>query len=310
MTFSHLLNLWDDFWFKPQPPTAMALFRIAYGLIVLQFGLLLHPNLTAFFGEGAIVSLPSARMFAGAPQLNVLLLLPQNDSALQVFFAVFMAASVFLTLGLMSRLSAAIVFLAFVSLDFRDPFVFNSGDNFLRLGAFYLMLSHAGAAFSLDSAIKRALGQGDHPPVYAPWAQRLLQVQLVLIYCDTFWTKIVSEQWIDGTAVYYALRLQEFERLPVPHLLGSVVASKVLSWTTLLLELAGWTLIWVRDLRYPVLGALALFHLCLDWTLNIPQFQWIMLASMIAWIEPADIAAVGQQLSSRLRHRSGGVTEV
>jgi hypothetical protein len=42
---SRLGAAWNDFFFTPRPPTAIALYRIGYGLLALAYGALLAPDL-------------------------------------------------------------------------------------------------------------------------------------------------------------------------------------------------------------------------------------------------------------------------
>src|SRR5262249_17350927 len=111
MTLRQLWQWWNDVWFAPQPVTPICLYRIFFGLLVVQFGLLLWPNLLTFFGEQAIVSAETARSLAPSPALNILLVLPSDDHALIAFFLVFIVAALFLTVGLFTRASAFVVFL-------------------------------------------------------------------------------------------------------------------------------------------------------------------------------------------------------
>src|SRR5262249_514468 len=138
-------------------------------------------------------------------------------------------------------------------------------------------------------------GRSPHPP----WAQRLIQFNLAAVYADAFWTKAVSEQWLSGLSVYYATRLDQFKGLPVPLLLDHVWICKLLSWGTLRIELAMWTLIWFRDIRYWLLAAAILFHLGLDWAMNIPLFQLIMIATFVVFVDPADLTKVMNAIKGR-----------
>ncbi len=313
MTVRQLCQWWHRVWFEPKPVTPIALYRIFFGLLVLHFGVLLWPDLLNFFGQDAIVSDATARLWWQGPTLNALLLLPHNDSALIAFYVAFMFAAVLLTFGLITRLSAFFVYLALVSFTFRDPFVFHSGDCFIRIAAFLLMLSPCGEALSLDNLVRVAFSKdpvGIGRALSPPWAQRLLQFNLAAVYADAFWTKAVSEQWVSGMAVYYASRLEQFKRLPVPFLFDSILMCKLLTWSTLVLELMMWTLIWFRDLRYFLLGAAIVFHLALDWAMNIPLFQWTMITAFILFVDPADLTALMNVLKRRVRKLSGDPIQV
>ena len=66
-------------------------------------------------------------------------------------------------MGQWTRLAAVVVFVGIVSLERRNPFVFNSGDGLLKVIAFYMMLAPSGASLSLDRWRRRgALSGSSH----------------------------------------------------------------------------------------------------------------------------------------------------
>ena len=50
MTLGGVLRGWKRFWFAPEPTTAIGLYRMLYGLLVLVTGALLAPDLLVWFG--------------------------------------------------------------------------------------------------------------------------------------------------------------------------------------------------------------------------------------------------------------------
>ena len=303
MTFRRVLRAWDRFLFEPISPVPLAVYRILFGSLVILNALLLLPELPFLFGETGILPLDVSRKFAPPPRLNVLAWLPNTPGSLYAFFAVYLLAAVCLTAGFLTRLASALVFVGIVSLHHRNPVILNGGDTILRLSAFYLMLAPAGRALSVDRWLRVRRGKeppGEPPPI-EPWAQRLIQIQLSIAYLATVWWKLAGFTWIDGTAVYYATRIREFDRFPVPLVFDSLRAMKLMTWGTLAVEFALGALVWFRDLRYPILLAGVLLHLGLDYSMNIPLFQWTMVSAYVLFIDPRDLRRVKEWLVAR-RH--------
>ena len=72
------------------------------------------------------------------------------------------------------------------------------------------LLSSAGAACSLDRLWRIFKGrENDEPPHTAPWAQRLMQLQVAIVYLGASLSKTGGEKWVNGTAAYYPLHLPE-----------------------------------------------------------------------------------------------------
>jgi hypothetical protein len=77
---------------------------------------------------------------------------------------------------------------------------------------------------------------------------------------------------------------------------------KLGSWSTLALEFSLGVLIWVKELRYILLALGLLLHLSLDYSLNIPLFQWDVLSAYVLFVDPADVSRAW----NRIRLRLGG----
>ena len=66
---------------------------------------------------------------------------------------------------------------------------------------FFLMFAPAGAAFSVDRLIRIRRGaEGHEIRPRAPWAQRMIQFELSLMYLTSFWWKMKGHTSLDGTA--------------------------------------------------------------------------------------------------------------
>lgn len=297
MKINSLLKVWHKFWFEPTDSISLCLYRICYGLLVLQIGFIhLGDHFADWYGPRAIVDVRTVidHFWYREPHFDLLLLLPQHSSAaMDIFFYCFLGSAALLTLGLGSRYAAALVWLSLVSLHHHDPYNINGGDAFLRGAGLFLALSPCGDYLSLDAVIRRRRGL-PAPKPSAPWAQRMIQMQLALVYWQTFCCKIVGSQWLDGTAVYYATRLDDMLRFPAPWLTDNMYLLKALNWYTLLIEFFGWNLIWFKETRYYVLAGLLVLHLGIDFVINLPVFEWAFIATLITFIEPQDLRHAAQ----------------
>lgn len=297
MKLRSITEAWNRFFFTPTSPLPVSLFRILYGISVMLTVMLLHGDWLAWYGAHSWMSVATMYQAEPGTRLDVLALLPQNDYCIQVFFWVFLAATVFLTIGLLTRVSAVTVFLCLTSMQQRNLYILHGGDTFLRVAGFFLMFAPAGAALSIDRLIRVRRGRepGDIQLVN-PWAQRMIQFELSLMYFTAFWWKSMGETWVNGTALYYVIHLDEIRRFPIPQWIGHPLILKLGSWLTLALEFSLGTLVWIKEFRYPLLLAGMLFHLCLEYALNVPMFQWDVLSAYVLFIDPADILRAKNRL--------------
>lgn len=304
-----LRSYWNDFFFAEQSPTPIALFRIFYGLLVIATLLLLYPDWQAWYGPHAWISQATMHTVEPRMRLNLFAILPQSEACVWAFFWTFLTSAALLTAGLLTRLNSVIVFVCLASIQQRNLFITHGGDSFLRLAGFFLMFAPAGAALSLDRLI--CIRRGSETAVVrprAPWAQRMIQIQLALMYFAAFCWKIKGPRWLDGTALFYVYHLEALGRFPLPHWLLRPLWIKVATWSAIAIEFSLGTLIWVKQLRYYVLALGLALHLAIEYSLNIPLFQWDVLSAYILFVDPADLTRAWNWAKHRVNRRKQMVT--
>jgi hypothetical protein len=305
MMWRRLSQRWNDFFFKLEPPTPVALFRILYGLLVTANLLMLRREWLTWYGPRGFMSLETMRRMAIPPQINFFYLIPATDTAANTFFWAFLGCAILLTLGFMTRFASVAVYMCLLSIQMRNVYILNGGDAFLRVTCFFLMFAPAGSVLSIDHLLRVRREEGARAvPLTSPWALRLIQIQVAVVYFSTFYWKTMGAPWINGTALYYILRLDDFRRFPMPH---SLALLKFLTWLTLFIEFAMGVLVWFKELRYPVLIATLCLHLGIEYAMNLPIFEWIMIASLVTFVYPEDLARFGSRLSRYIHtHRGEG----
>jgi hypothetical protein len=290
------IRSWNAFFFKPQSASTLALFRIAFGLVVFLSTLGKIPVRELFYGKFGIVTERTMNAFFPVPGLHYFRWVPGEDPGLLLFFLVLLAASLTLTLGWFSRVSSVLVFLGSIALSNRNFFVENSGDDLLRINAFFLMFAPCGAAWSVDQWRSRAPAK-----LIAPWALRMIQLQLAYLYLNTAILKLPGFQWRDGTAIYYALQYIELRRFELKPLFYYLWQIQGMTYAVMVAEFAAGSLIWWRRARYPVLLAGMGLHFGINLTMQFPVFQYVMMASLLTFVYPEDLDRWMLQLQGRLK---------
>lgn len=292
---SALIARWRRFWFDPTQTSTLSVVRIAFGLVVLAWTLSLTPDLLTFFSRTGIFEGHTNNPI----EFGLLRWFPGNAMVVALFVAL-IVASACLTVGYHTRLASLVVFLGVLSFEHRNPFVFNSGDGLVRLIAFYLMLAPAGVSLSLDRW-RRAKERFWEFPARAPWALRLIQVQLTIVYAATVWAKVRGTDWNDGTAVSYALRITDIDRIHLPvHLAMSPVLSNLATFGTLAIEASLAVLLWNRRARPWVIGLGVLLHLGIDVTIMVGFFSFAIFTGYLAFVPEATMSAWLLALRRRL----------
>lgn len=290
---STIARAWDEFWFRPVPPTAVSLYRIGLGLIAVCNGLLYFPNFEYWFGAQGILPMQAVTNALGGPRFGLFLFWQPDDNTLYVLLFLYILFGFTLTIGLCTRFSTACLWILAISFKDRNPFFWHSVDFMLILMLQLLFFVPAGARFSVDSALNRRFKKGEPVVQYVPWAQRLMQVQEAAVYFAAFWGKVYGRSWWHGTAVYYATH-GGFMKFGLPGLLDNQLGYHFLSWGTLAIEFSLWALVWFKPFRYRVLAIGVVFHMLINWSMDLDFLEHIMVLGYINFIYPEDLEkAVG-----------------
>ncbi len=300
---------WRRFWFEPEETSTLAVVRIAFGLVVLVWTLSLTRDADDFFTSSGI--LPGSDFQGEAAASWGLLDLFDGQLAVTALLVVLTLASLCLIVGQDTRVAAVVVFIGVLSLERRNPFVFNSGDSLIRVIAFCLMFAPAGESLSLDRWRRARETFWKFPP-RAPWALRLIQVQLSILYLASVWAKLSGETWNNGTAVSYALRLEDLQRFEPPTAFAaSELVSNLLTYGTIAVEASLGVLVWNRTLRPYVLALGVGMHLGIELTLRVGFFGMALFVLYLAFLPPERVSAwlpaLRDRISGRLERRRSGL---
>lgn len=293
-----VVDAWNDFWFRPRPTSTLAVVRIAFGAMLLVWALALAPDLMVFYSSSGMLH----TQVPGPWTWGLLKLFPSKIAVI-VAYQLLLLSALAMILGAWTRVASVVAFLTLLSFERRNPFVINTGDWLLRITAFHLMFAPAGASLSVDRWRR-------HPqdfwtfPARSPWALRLIQIQISVIYTFTLWGKVRGTAWNNGTAVSYALRIGDFVRFHLPaSMSNSLLLSNIFTFSTLAIEAAIAALVWNRRARPWVLGMGVLLHLSIEVTLLVGFFSYELFVSYLSFVPPDTMARLILRLRTRWEQR-------
>jgi hypothetical protein len=298
MTFS---QRWERFWFEPVSTATLGVYRIAYGLVLLAWTLAISADgLTFFSKSGILPAHPPAGTRWG------LLSWVGSDAAVLAVIALLAAAAVCIIAGFKTRLACGVAFVALIALTRRNPFLFNSGDALLRNISLFMLLAPCGTALSLD-AWRKGRDAFWRFPKRSPWALRLVQVQISMVYLFTVWAKARGERWIGGTAVAESLRVGDITRFHLPYgLSNSLLIANLMTYGTLVAELSLAIFIWNRRYRPWVIAAGIALHLFIELVFALGFFSIVMITSYIAFVPEDAMEAFLVRVRGRMRRSRFG----
>jgi hypothetical protein len=286
---------WNRFWFTPADPATLSLVRILAGAMLFYTHLVWTLGLTDFFGPDSWVSAEAAALVHQPPLQGhsfvwSYLWLLRSPAALWTAHIVALIVFALLTMGLFSRVTSVLAYLAAVSYVNRVPGALFGLDQINCMLAMYLMLGPSGAAWSLDRLLA-ARKAGRRLPPAAPstganLAVRLMQFQMCVIYFFAGLGKLHGESWWGGDAIWGAVANLEYQSIDMTWLAAWPLTVAVLTQLTVYWELFFCVLVWPRLLRPLVLALAIPLHLGIALCMGMITFGLVMLIGCVSFVPP------------------------
>jgi hypothetical protein len=222
-------------------------------------------------------------------------------------FGLWVLSALALTVGFHTRWAAFAAWLLTMCFFARNSNVKNGGDDIAQIALFWLMFAPTNRAFAWDS--RRLVG----PQTTEPWAVRLLQVQICMMYTATGIAKLkggLGGTWLSGTSLHYVyndigLTRWSYADLPVPIWLTAPAGYVALFWEVFFIPLV----LFKRTRPWALAYGVA-FHVMIFLSLEVGWFSVYSLALYPVWIADRFWATAwpvwrqrGAEVARHLRHR-------
>lgn len=290
----------ERWWFGFTSPVEMGVFRMLIGFWALVNQIMVGLYFDSWFTQRGFVPIEVNRAYQGdLPRINFLGGVTDPYVTLGVYILITLAALT-TCIGLWSRVSAIVLALGIITLHHRNAAILHGGDLVLRMCAIYVALSPCGKAVSVDRLI--ALWKGKAPAIpelVSIWPQRLVQFQIGLVYFTTVWHKAFGTYWRDGTATWYPLHLNEFDRFWLPGFMEEGFFVPITTYGTLAVELALGTVVFFKAWRkWALIGGVGL-HLFIEYAMNIPLFAFLMITSYLSFYEGDEVSGWAKRVGKK-----------
>jgi len=267
---------------------SLAVFRIAIAAVMLVDLLVRATDLGAFYTDSGV--LPRSVLLSKTPYLSSISVHLWNGTPLfqALLFILAGVGAIGLLIGYRTRSMTCLCWFLTASLHARNFLVLQGGDDYLRMSLFWSMFLPLEARWSVDSA--RRLPSDKIPDRVFSWGTFAFTFQTILLYVSTAIFKSRGDNWLDGSALYYALSLDCFAKRPAFILLLFPKLLKFMTRGVLAFEFLGSFLfispVWNGPIR--TLGVFGFWslHLGIMMTMAIGLFQWVSLAVATAFLPP------------------------
>jgi len=288
---SDCLNGWHRFWFEPTDPLMLGIIRLLTGWMLFYNLLIWSLDLEAFFGNHGLQPLNTIREIYGSRFVFSFWLWIGDSWLWPVHFACLLITAMF-CLGLASRVTSVLSFLITISYSQRVPIANFGFDQILGMLCLYLSLGPSGAAFSLDSLLRRSqlrrrgMLAVPEKSASARMAMRLIQLHLCAIYFWAGLSKLKGPSWWTGEAMWRVIANQEYQTTDLTWMAWVPWLPFLIAHLTILWEVFFIALIWNRRLRPFVLAIGVAMHVGIGAFLGMWTFGLIMAFAYLAFSDP------------------------
>ena len=261
----HMISNVTRFFLAPASAKPLAALRIGLALTLLAQAYFLRLEILELFSstgylQGALIhsfhipGTPTTSMFAAwMSRLSL-----SEDLTILLLGGAYVLSLVFMGLGLYTRASSVVAwFLHWTLMNSNDSTNYGA-DLFAQVFLFYLMLSPAGGAWSLDVYLGRT---SPAPTSAARLSLRIMQFHLCIMYLASGIEKASGLQWWNGQLLWRALSMPIYKQYEMSWLIDYPFLTQLGGWSTLLFELGYIIFIWPRRTRRFWILAMISLHL-------------------------------------------------
>ncbi|HYL93590.1 MAG TPA: HTTM domain-containing protein [Alphaproteobacteria bacterium] len=264
---------------------SLALFRISLALIILCDLLVRAGDMAMFYTDRGVLPRVAVIEKFTYPTLVSLHFMGGTLFSQVLLFLCAAAAAIALLIGFRTRIVSLVSWVLLISLHTRNPVILQGGDVLLRILLFWSIFLPLGEAFSVDAALNSEKKARRAQVSSAATFALLLQVALVYIFVAL--AKTGPEWRHDGTALYFALSVDQMRTLLGSLLLHAPLGLlKFITFFLLLVEGAGApALIFSKGrLRTFVVALFVLLPLGLGSVLKTGIFPFVCAAAVVPFL--------------------------
>ena len=189
---------------------SLALLRMGLAIVVILDIIFRLPDLRAFYSDEGIMPRNLHIELYGSSYISAYLLNGLSAVVGMLFITTVFFAILFF-FGFHTKIANIVLWFLMTSLHGRNPLVLTGGDTLLHLILFWCMFLPLNACFSLDSFLSPKTSSKkeiNHTIFSIPVIA--LFTQIAFVYSFTAACKIGPEWMKDGTAIYYALNIDQY----------------------------------------------------------------------------------------------------
>ncbi|WP_267403940.1 MULTISPECIES: hypothetical protein [unclassified Chryseobacterium] len=206
-------NFLNTYFNKTFTPSFLVFFRISIGSILLIHFLSMWNDFDLLYGRNSIIPVEIHRVFYSYDVLSYSriesFLLNYSNNPGIIFKCTYITFTIFIILGIFSRISALILLLLQISFVKTAALFFYGADFFSSMSLFYILLFPTSSYFSIQ---KKYFPNTivNFPIQSLNISKRIIQLHISIAYFFSGFDKILGFNWWNGESVWKSLNLPNF----------------------------------------------------------------------------------------------------
>jgi len=290
---NNFVNAWNAIWFQDKNTIPLEVTRMGVGFLMFFNYIMFSPDdIIVLYGNSGLFSqavVPEMSRFTSFS----LFVLFDHDWQLLVFHYVFVILCFCLFVGWKTSWIKWLVLIGHLSYFNRNEFVYYGVDTVLIALLLILCLAPIGSALSLDRTRevkkhKNENGLSARPPLRTSRrgfaCQRLMQIQMAVIYFSAGIEKLNGEMWWSGIAPWVALNNNEVAFFPMGFFAEHFWIINLMAYGTMFIEISYSFLIWGHKTRPCFLAAALFLHFNIAVLMGMYYFAAVMCFGHLAFM--------------------------
>jgi hypothetical protein len=288
-----IVGVWSLFWFSKTDGRELGGLRVWVGLVSLWSILIRWPSAEAFLSNEGVLTTEflTAKWHTPWHMLATLIDTPLQANLLMAAVA---ALSLTFMVGLRSRTSAVVLLILLNVVAARNPWTENGADVLIRNIIYLYIFAPRSLPFSLDLRFRSPSA----PPLrYTVCVQKLICIQMTVVWFMSGYHKATGPLWSNGWAIYYVLGDPEFTVANFHFLMNFQGLTSTLTIATIVTELIVPWMLWQRGSRWFALAAAFGIQAWILIGMILPVFPLISFGGLMAFLSDEEWADLSRAAS-------------
>lgn len=296
------IDTWNIIWFQDKNTIPLEVVRMGVGfLLFINYAMLSPSDVLTLYGGAGLFSYSVVPEMTTVSWFSLFVFLNQDWQVL-TFHYLFVVTCFLLFTGWKTSWVKWLVLIGHLSYFNRNEFLFYGVDLVAIALLVILCVAPIGSALSLDRVrqvrrYKKKNGleaQLELPTSRRGFAcQRLMQIQMAVIYFSAGIEKLYGEMWWSGIAPWVALNNNEVAFFPMGFLADQFWLINLMAFGTIFIEIAYAFLIWGYKTRPYFLIAALMLHISIAVMMGMYYFATLMIFGHLAFMRRHWYAQVG-----------------